>query len=402
VFSLSNPRVPRKTQVFPEKILAVTRVPWCSDEVWLCSASSVLVVTNDTLVVVEKISRGLRAPLPVVVGGPSGRVTDESLKNSFLFGFSNGVGCLFDRHNQVKHVSFVASNPDEVEQLVDSSLALALPGSPIVVVARSKFGLCSWRLDTYGTAPKELLSSPSSWLEKRPSKASPDSSSGDGSRPPPRLELSSESSSGTGSSYTRSSLTKSAIHYTRNAMVRATVTCDENGKIISCNRGVFEIFGHSPASLVGTSVRALFFVPRTKERTGSVLLYSKQTPQRFSSSNLWKSIMGDLLKVRVVNGQCKDGSQVPLLISSSEMVVGGKPFYVLLFEQMSKKCAIVVVDESGVIGSASENLLKVIGWSGDRAWAEPWANPDKRPTESESATAYCPDCGPSWSASVRC
>lgn len=64
----------------------------------------------------------------------------------------------------------------------------------------------------------------------------------------------------------------------------------------------------------------------------------------------------------MVTGQCKDGTQVPLLISSSQISVAGQILYVLLFEQLKKKCAILVVDESGVISSGTENLNMVIGW----------------------------------------
>jgi hypothetical protein len=67
-----------------------------------------------------------------------------------------------------------------------------------------------------------------------------------------------------------------------------------------------------------------------------------------------------------VNGQREDGSQVPLLISSSEMNVKGRALYILLFEQLRKKCAILVVDESGVITSATENLNMVLGWQAAR------------------------------------
>ncbi len=340
----SNPRVVRKSNVFPEKISAIARLPWSSDEVWMCGSQKVLCVSRDSLAVVSTISLGIRAPLPIVVA-----------QESYLFGYSDGTGCLFDRQGNAKFRAVVKTK--DVEPLVDASTALQVPGSPHVIVAWSRFGLCSWRLDVYEPCPKELIATPFGALPLRPKQGSGGSNAGStGTK---------TSSGGSGSSGGKET-SKSKLHMTRKGLVRATVTCDDTGKIISCNRGVMDIFGHDPSLLVGTSVRTLFFVPRTRERAGSILLYSRQTSQHFSASDLWKSIMADLLKVRVVNGQCKDGSQVPLLISSSEMVVGGKPLYVLLFEQLSRKCAILVVDETGVITSATENLPKVLGWNADR------------------------------------
>ncbi len=64
----------------------------------------------------------------------------------------------------------------------------------------------------------------------------------------------------------------------------------------------------------------------------------------------------DLTSVRVVNGRHADGSVTPLLLTSSEVKVGGVRLYALLFEPLKHNSAIVTTDIDGVIQSASVNV----------------------------------------------
>jgi hypothetical protein len=273
VYSLmaSNPRAARKSQLFDEKIFSISQVAWSLDEVWLCAAEKVLRVSREKLVVASVIQRGLRAVRSVVL---------ES--NCFMFGVANGCASLYNQEGKEVHRSFSGEEDSGVYRLAESSIALQVPGLPHLIVAWSEFGLCSWRLDTNGLSPKQFLKP----LNKSVRSASAEK----------RQLLGLNGGSGGSSSSGSKDLRKSSLHMTRKALARATVTCDDTGKIISCNQGVKEVFGHDPTLLIGTSVRTLFYLPRTKERGGSVLLYSQQTPKRFSQTELWKSIMADLLK----------------------------------------------------------------------------------------------------------
>jgi serine/threonine protein kinase/Leucine-rich repeat (LRR) protein len=376
IIALGSPKAARVSATFAgAKITAVSRVPWDADQLWLCCSSSLICVSRDTLKVMSKTENiHIKAPLCI-----------NSEGNSFVFGLLDGQPCLLGPDGEVEHKMFshVVENEehDVVVKLADSSLALQVPGNPHVIIGWSKFGLLSWRIDPYGSSPVEVLTPRRSLTSHYGSSSSSSSkavalgkdrksrninlrTSALPSILSSRRSVTDTSSSSRNSIETQS-LLKSSLHLSRKAMIRATVTCDNQGKIVSTNSGVEDIFGHEPSSLINASVRTLFFVPRTKDRSGSVLLYSRQPQQRFSSSDLWKSLMEDLLKVRLVNGQKKDGTLAPLLISSSELVIGGQQLYVLLFEQIQKKCALMVVDHSGMILSASDNLPSVIGWRAD-------------------------------------
>ncbi len=348
----------RKSQMFEEKIFAVAKVLWSRDEVWLCAPDKVMRVARESMTVTSVISHSLRALRPVQLAGGG----------SVMFGVDRGFGCVYNVDGKEICRSFsTASSDDEtgVYRLSEGSKVLQVPGMPHLFVGWSQFGLCSWRLDPYPPCPKAFL---------QPRNKAVRSGSKENSGPPSVSinggSSGQKSSGGSSNGSNNRNFHKSSLHMTRKALARATVTCDETGKIISCNQGVKDVFGHDPALLVGTSVRTLFFIPRVKERGGSMLLYSRQTPQHFSASDLWKSIVADLVKVRIVNGQSKDGTLQPLLISTSQMTVAGQPLYVLLFEQLRKKCAILVVDESGVITSATENLSLVLGWHASRVRRE--------------------------------
>lgn len=357
VYSVVAPRTVRKSQLFEEKIFGVSKVLWSSavDEVWLSAQGKVLRVSRESMAVTSVIGQSLRALRPV-------QVVDGALMFAVS---SSGLGCLFDSSGKEIQRSYSVDASDREGSgeyhLLDTSKALQVPGIPHLMVAWSQFGLCSWRLDTYGPCPNALLQ-----LRTKVMRSGSKDGVGSGNTPVVKSNSGSGGSNGSSTGSNVRSMNKSSLHMARKALGRATVTCDDTGKIISCNHGVKDVFGHEPSDLTGTSVRTLFFLPRVKDRGGSVLLYSRQQPQHFSASELWKSIMGDLLKVRVVNGQCKNGTQVPLLISTSQMTVAGQVLYVLLFEQLKKKCAIMVVDESGVIYSATETLTMVCGWQASR------------------------------------
>jgi serine/threonine protein kinase len=328
-------------------------VHWDDDHVWLFTQGhGVISVNCETFSVVRIITTDIiRAPYPVP-------------NCELVFGVSNGIGTLIGRNGKAVFVTPVTGKGFEV---VDGCTPLFIPNLA-VIVAWSHSGLQSWRFDYVGPCPSEVL------LPKKAESAPvivkvTDAATVAAKKPLPKLPLSmiSDFSEVDKDATLQAVRGGTSLYLSRRAMLRATLTCDEHGKIISANAAVQDIFGHDPTELVDTSCRRLFFLPRVKQRTGSILLYSARGPQRFSETDLWRSLMRDLLQVRVVNGQHKDGSHVPLLISSSELVIAGLRFYALLFEQMPKSAAILIVDGSGLITSSSENLSNVIGWNTEHA-----------------------------------
>lgn len=244
--AVTGPKSVRKSVVFEEKIFAVCNALWETNEVWLCASQRVLRVARDSMAVLGVVDLSVRAVLPIQVA-----------EGSLMFGVAAGVACLYNSKGAEVRRCFSAAASDgdaRADQLLDTSKALQVPGLPHLVVAWSQFGLCSWRLDTYGPGPRGFL---------MPLVRTERSSSKDGSQLSRVINRSNRSSSGEKESG-GSNFRKSSLHLTRKALARAAVTCDETGKIISCNKGVQEVFGQEPSVLIGSSVRALFFLPRVK------------------------------------------------------------------------------------------------------------------------------------------
>ncbi len=141
---------------------------------------------------------------------------------------------------------------------------------------------------------------------------------------------------------------------------RATVTADDHGLIISCNSAVQEVFGCLPDELVDASVRSLVqFLPKKKSPN---MLISQPSEGRFSRTDMWKDLMHDLTSVRVVNAKHKDGTLIPILLTSSEIVVSTQKMYSLLFEPIrSRGGAIITLSQEGIIQSASDNISTLLG-----------------------------------------
>ncbi len=72
--------------------------------------------------------------------------------------------------------------------------------------------------------------------------------------------------------------------------------------------------------------------------------------------------MYDLTSVRVVNGKHKDGSLIPMLLTSSEIVVSNQKMYSLLFEPIrTRGGAIITACQQGIIQSVSDNVGPLFG-----------------------------------------
>jgi hypothetical protein len=105
---------------------------------------------------------------------------------------------------------------------------------------------------------------------------------------------------------------------------------------VCCNSAVEDMFGCTPEELVDASVRGLIqFLP--KKKVGSNALISQPSESRFSRTDMWKDLMHDLTSVRVVNARHKDGSLLPILLTSSEIVVSQQKMYSLLFEPIRSR-----------------------------------------------------------------
>jgi hypothetical protein len=86
---------------------------------------------------------------------------------------------------------------------------------------------------------------------------------------------------------------------------------------------------------------------------------------------MWRAMISDLVAVRIVNGQRKDGTLVPLLVSVSELMVAKQRYFAILFEQMHKQCALVVVDELGIVSNASDNVKLVLSCTPEQMAGRP-------------------------------
>ncbi len=139
-----------------------------------------------------------------------------------------------------------------------------------------------------------------------------------------------------------------------NVACRATLTADIHGGIISANAACLDFFGYDPADLIDTSCRHMLQLLPQKRR----LLQAQS--DRFSKTDMWKDVMQDLTSVRVVNGKHKDGSLIPMLLTSSAISLQGLQLYALLFERIPEHTAIITTDFDGLIQSATSNISSVI------------------------------------------
>jgi serine/threonine protein kinase len=72
--------------------------------------------------------------------------------------------------------------------------------------------------------------------------------------------------------------------------------------------------------------------------------------------------MQDLTSVRVVNAKHKDGSLIPMLLTSSEIIVSNQKMYSLLFEPIrSRGGAVITACQQGIIQTCSDNVGPLFG-----------------------------------------
>ena len=105
---------------------------------------------------------------------------------------------------------------------------------------------------------------------------------------------------------------------------------DSHGTIISGTVGpVINMFGLSAAELIGKPLRALVeTLPHKRNRSLSAVA----STSRFSQSEMWKSVLAQLVSARVVNVKHKNGTLIPVMLTTSAIdSVGGK-FYAVLLE----------------------------------------------------------------------
>ena len=124
----------------------------------------------------------------------------------------------------------------------------------------------------------------------------------------------------------------SLLSHAPNVAIRATITADAHGEIVSCNNAVQHFFGYFPEELIGSSVRRM--IQKISQKRQLLAERSVAGSERFSKSQVWQAMMSDLTSVRVINGKHKDGTLLPMLLTSSEMAIGGMKLYALLFERI--------------------------------------------------------------------
>ncbi len=71
-------------------------------------------------------------------------------------------------------------------------------------------------------------------------------------------------------------------------------------------------------------------------------------------------LMRDMASFRVVNGKHRDGSLVPLLVTSTSINIAQHQLYALLFEQPQGNSAILTLDGAGIIQGATENVASLL------------------------------------------
>lgn len=64
---------------------------------------------------------------------------------------------------------------------------------------------------------------------------------------------------------------------------------------------------------------------------------------------------------RLVNGVRKDGTLIPLLLSSSEVTIGSDLAYILLLEQVHPKAVVFTCSDDGTIESVSQSVESMLG-----------------------------------------
>ena len=136
------------------------------------------------------------------------------------------------------------------------------------------------------------------------------------------------------------------------------LTADEHGSIISANAAVLEMFGYEPSELVDKSCHLL--IQRLPRKREVVSLRDQASAERFSKSEMWQSVLGELSSARVVNAKKKDGSLSPIMLTSSSIRVGGLTLFALLFEHLPKNAVLVTCNMEGVVLSATDNTASLL------------------------------------------
>jgi PAS domain S-box-containing protein len=135
------------------------------------------------------------------------------------------------------------------------------------------------------------------------------------------------------------------------SITSAIVTINETGLIQSVDRRTCTMFGYQPDELHGKKIDVLIPSPY-KEQHDTYLENYKRTGV--------KKIIG---KSRLVEGQHKDGSIFPIMISVTEVKVMGIRMFIGAVEKVPEKSMILVADIAGKILSCTRTCEEVLGYT---------------------------------------
>ena len=122
------------------------------------------------------------------------------------------------------------------------------------------------------------------------------------------------------------------------------------------------MFGFTIDDLRDSSCRTLIQLLKKKRDPAKAKLGIAQTSsERFSRTDMWKSVMAEITGARVVNGKHKNGSIFPVLLTSSAINVSGVQLYALLFEPVPKKSAVLTTDMDGTVLTCTYNIAEFLG-----------------------------------------
>eukprot|EP01102_Stenamoeba_stenopodia_P006776 TRINITY_DN188_c0_g1_i1.p1 TRINITY_DN188_c0_g1~~TRINITY_DN188_c0_g1_i1.p1 ORF type:complete len:647 (+),score=97.16 TRINITY_DN188_c0_g1_i1:124-2064(+) len=134
------------------------------------------------------------------------------------------------------------------------------------------------------------------------------------------------------------------------AFSSAIVTINEQGIIQSVDKNCCNLFGYTPENLLNQKVQILI-PPPYKEQHDSYL-------KNYHETGVAK-IIG---KSRVVEGLHSSGAIFPILLSISNVTVGGTKLYVAMIDKLEDKAGIITTNMQGVIVSCNHHCESLFGW----------------------------------------
>ncbi|KAL7750210.1 ndufs8, ubiquinone oxidoreductase 23 kd subunit [Sorochytrium milnesiophthora] len=131
----------------------------------------------------------------------------------------------------------------------------------------------------------------------------------------------------------------------------ATLVIDQHGIIQTANQRTGELFGYTPAEIIGVNISILMPTEYATQHDSYLQRYLATGEAR---------VVG--VPSRNVVGKHKNGQQIPISLNVEEMEIGGQRYFIGNVYDMSGFTAEVYIDAFGLMKSCNDNFLLMLGY----------------------------------------